>query len=521
MKNLLSMAATKNKDYPENISFISTTQPSSHITYANEAFCDIAEYSLDDLLTQPHNMVRHPDMPKAAFEQLWHYLNQGHSWMGIVKNRCKGPRHYWVSAFVTPIKDAQGNIVEHQSVRSKPSKEQIARAEALYAKLNQGESVSVRRWPVMRLMQGAAWLGLLVSAGWMWQQHAWLPGSALLGIQLSVLLGLRHLHKRHAQLSQLSREAYSNPLMEKVYTGHCDECSPVELALMMRKAELRAVVARSSETSGQTLKDAQRELGNTRDIEQALVQQLQETEQVATAVEELTHSINDIANSASAASQLTEIAQHDSLCGLARIRDTVVQVNALDSELADSQTILTTLAKHSQQVETILDVISAISEQTNLLALNAAIEAARAGESGRGFAVVADEVRQLAAKTSASTSEIHTMIAELQSLATQAVASMQRGSALSSACKQAADSTGGVIQDIAAKLGQVTLESQQIAAAVEQQASATREITANAVNIKTLTQQNSDASSSSVQRTRHLVHNLEQLQRLIHQFERH
>ncbi|MCG6326546.1 chemotaxis protein, partial [Vibrio alginolyticus] len=76
--------------------------------------------------------------------------------------------------------------------------------------------------------------------------------------------------------------------MEKVYTGHCDECSPVELALMMRKAELRAVVARSSETSGQILKDAQRELGNTRDIEQALVQQLQETEQVATAVEELT-----------------------------------------------------------------------------------------------------------------------------------------------------------------------------------------------------------------------------------------
>ncbi|TNF21552.1 MAG: PAS domain-containing protein [Vibrionaceae bacterium] len=515
------MAATENKDYPENISFISTTQPSSHITYANEAFCDVAEYELDEMLAQPHNMVRHPEMPKAAFEQLWQYLNQGKSWMGIVKNRCKGPRHYWVSAFVTPIKDAQGNIVEHQSVRSKPSKEQVARAEALYAKLNQGQAVTVRRWPMMRILQGAVLSGTFISAGWMWQQQAWLPGSLVVLMQMITLAGMSYLHRRHAQLYKLASEAYSNPLMEKVYTGYCDECSPVELALMMRKAELRAVVARSSETSGQILKEAQREFDNMRGIEQALAQQQRETELVATAVEELTYSINDIAQSASAASQLTEIAQSDSLCGLERIRATVAQVNALDSELAQSQKVLTTLAQHSQQVETILEVITAISEQTNLLALNAAIEAARAGESGRGFAVVADEVRKLAAKTGDSTSEIHAMIAELQSLATQAVSSMQRGSELSLQCKQTADSTGGVIQDIAAKLGQVTHESQQIAAAVEQQASATREITANAVNIKTLTEKNSLAASSSVQRTQHLVHNLEQLQRLIHQFERH
>ncbi|MGI3026816.1 PAS domain-containing protein, partial [Vibrio cholerae] len=194
------MAATENKDYPENISFISTTQPSSHITYANEAFCDVAEYELDEMLAQPHNMVRHPEMPKAAFEQLWQYLNQGKSWMGIVKNRCKGPRHYWVSAFVTPIKDAQGNIVEHQSVRSKPSKEQVARAEALYAKLNRGQAVTVRRWPMMRIMQGAVLSGTLISAGWMWQQQVWLPGSLVVLMQMITLAGMSYLHRRHAQL---------------------------------------------------------------------------------------------------------------------------------------------------------------------------------------------------------------------------------------------------------------------------------------------------------------------------------
>ncbi|WP_422128236.1 PAS domain-containing protein [Vibrio hannami] len=135
-----------NKNYPRDVSLISTTEPSSHITFANETFCDVAEYQSDELVGEAHNLVRHPDMPKAAFAQLWQYIQSGNSWMGLVKNKCKGDKHYWVNAFVTPIKNEKGEIIEYQSVRTKPEPEQIDRAAELYKKINQGKTPKMRRY---------------------------------------------------------------------------------------------------------------------------------------------------------------------------------------------------------------------------------------------------------------------------------------------------------------------------------------------------------------------------------------
>ncbi len=514
------MEVTENKDYPDNASFISTTDCSSYITYANQAFCDIAEYNQEELLGNAHKLVRHDDMPKAAFGQLWSYIQHGKSWMGIVKNKCKSNKHYWVSAFVTPIKNESGEIIEYQSVRSKPNAEQVKRAESLYNDLNAGKKISLKRFLLSKLLLLGALVGIGVNLFWMWQQQNWWLGGLSTVMFATILLGLLHNQRRLSKLQSLAQEAYSNPLLEKVYTGYRDEFSEVELALMMRKAELRAVTARSSDTSGKILQDAQHELETARDIEQSLTAQHAETEQVASAVEELTYSINDIANAASLTSQLTDEARTESILGLDSITSTVKKVNELDQELLNSQQILNTLSEHSKQVESILDVISSISEQTNLLALNAAIEAARAGESGRGFAVVADEVRHLAIKTNDSTTEIHSMIADLQDLAKQGVNAIQRGSDISQQCIASADQTGEMIGEIASKLEQVSNRSQEIAVAVEQQAVATKEITANAVNIKVLTENTAKASGSSVQRTRVLVSNLRELQRLITQFER-
>ncbi|WP_157939726.1 PAS domain-containing protein, partial [Vibrio lentus] len=113
---------------------------------------------------KPHNLVRHDDMPKQAFKQLWDYVQSGKSWMGVVKNNCKeGREHYWVSAFVTPIKNENGEISEYQSVRTKPDDEQIQRAESIYASLKQNKKVSMFRfeWHLLSIFLWGG--GLLLS----------------------------------------------------------------------------------------------------------------------------------------------------------------------------------------------------------------------------------------------------------------------------------------------------------------------------------------------------------------------
>jgi methyl-accepting chemotaxis protein len=97
---------------------LSTTDPSSRITYANEAFCDVSGFSTTEMYGQPNNLERHNDMPKAAFANMWDTIQGGNSWMGPVKNKSKDGRFYWVNAFVTPIKNEQGKIIEYQSVRT-------------------------------------------------------------------------------------------------------------------------------------------------------------------------------------------------------------------------------------------------------------------------------------------------------------------------------------------------------------------------------------------------------------------
>jgi len=130
------------KTFADDANILSTTNLKGAITYVNPDFVDISGFDEDELIGKSHNMVRHPDMPPAAFKDLWQTVKSGESWMGVVKNRCKNGDYYWVNAYVSPIvKD--GEICEYQSVRSKASAEEIRRAEKLYARLNAGK---LPRW---------------------------------------------------------------------------------------------------------------------------------------------------------------------------------------------------------------------------------------------------------------------------------------------------------------------------------------------------------------------------------------
>ena len=124
---------------PDNQFIYSRTDLKGVITEANEAFCNVSGYTREEMVGQPHNMVRHPDMPEAAFKDMWSDLKTGRPWRGIVKNRRKDGGFYWVVANVSPVRE-NGQIVGYQSVRSRPSREEIEAATAAYEKINRGSS---------------------------------------------------------------------------------------------------------------------------------------------------------------------------------------------------------------------------------------------------------------------------------------------------------------------------------------------------------------------------------------------
>jgi aerotaxis receptor len=126
-------------DFPPGVTLMSTTDTQSHITYANAAFVAVSGYEREELTQQPHNLVRHPDMPVEAFADMWRTLKGGESWTALVKNRRKNGDHYWVRANAAPMQRG-GRLVGYMSVRTPPSREEIAGAQELYRKFREGRA---------------------------------------------------------------------------------------------------------------------------------------------------------------------------------------------------------------------------------------------------------------------------------------------------------------------------------------------------------------------------------------------
>ena len=147
----------------DNANILSTTNPKGQITHINDEFIEISGFERSELIGQPHNIIRHPDMPRGAFELMWQRLKTGKPWLGAVKNRCKNGDHYWVRAYAIPITDADGKPVEHQSIRTRLEPEAQKRAEELYAKLQAKEpekgpieAPRLKRKPSLTLRCGVA-----------------------------------------------------------------------------------------------------------------------------------------------------------------------------------------------------------------------------------------------------------------------------------------------------------------------------------------------------------------------------
>ncbi|MFQ5487369.1 MAG: methyl-accepting chemotaxis protein [Gammaproteobacteria bacterium] len=472
--------SNREKQLDEQDVIVSTTDLKGAVTYANETFIRISGFTEKELLGKNHNMVRHPDMPPAAFADLWQTLKAGKSWMGVVKNRCKNGDYYWVDAYVAPMFEGE-QIVGYQSVRVKPDNKEVERAERLYRSLMNGKAVRLRL-PTLSLAQKLGGASTVFMAA-LWGVLVFFAGLAPLQAALAVLpvlaaswLSIAYFLHPLKAVAQEAEKIVDNPVMQMVYTGSCDDVHKPLLAMRMLQARLRTVIDRITDSAESLVYIADETTATVEKNRQAVLHQQKETDQVAAAINEMAASVKEVASNAEQASQAATEANQQAGSGKHIMSRIIGSTRSLADEVQNASTVIQSIKEHSKEIGVVLEVIKNIAEQTNLLALNAAIEAARAGDQGRGFAVVADEVRTLAQRTQQSTEEIEEMIAKFRSETDRAV------SVMNSSCTQARETVacatqgGGALDEITGDVSTIMDMNQHIATAAEQQTAVAEEI---------------------------------------------
>ncbi|WP_430624874.1 methyl-accepting chemotaxis protein [Pseudomonas viridiflava] len=261
------------------------------------------------------------------------------------------------------------------------------------------------------------------------------------------------------------------------------------------QGNLREAMRHIGSSAGQ-LASAATELNSvTEDSYRGLNQQNAEIDQAATAINEMTSAVEEVARNAVSTSDASSHSSASAQAGQNRVIETVQSIQTLTENVQATSVLVQNLADQSQDIGKVLDVIRSIAEQTNLLALNAAIEAARAGESGRGFAVVADEVRALAHRTQQSTLEIDSMVNAMRSGSAQALESMNTSRDRASSTLSLAKGAGESLSEITSSINQISERNLVIASAAEEQAQVSREVDRNIVNIRDLSMQSTQGAN--------------------------
>ncbi|ROM95966.1 methyl-accepting chemotaxis protein [Pseudomonas brassicacearum] len=330
--------------------------------------------------------------------------------------------------------------------------------------------------------------------------------AALATVGLAMLL-TRSIVRPLSEALNAAENVARGDLTQPIETHGNDEVSRLLKALATMQQNLRETLQGISGSATQLATAADELNAVTLDSTQGLQQQNNEIEQAATAVNEMTTAVEEVARNAVSTSDATRQSSESAHLGQERVSETASAISALANDVQHTGELVQSLANQSQDIGKVLDVIRAIAEQTNLLALNAAIEAARAGESGRGFAVVADEVRALAYRTQQSTQEIEQMVQGMRKGSSLALESMQASASRAASTRLLAERAGEALQTITASVHEIHERNLVIASAAEEQAQVAREVDRNLLNIRDL----SVRSAAGANQTSASSHELSQL----------
>lgn len=413
-----------NSEYPlsDTETIVSTTDLKGKITYANPYFLQVSGFSAEEVIGAPQNIVRHPDMPSEAFADLWSTIQHGQVWTGMVKNRCKNGDFYWVEANVTPIFE-DGQTVGYMSVRTKPKREQVQAAEALYKefkagnprqlKMHQGNAIETGLFAKLaRLsnlsLQARIYLnvicllsvlgGLVIvelsDVALYWQL-------ALIFLAVINVLWFwadlqQNLMKPLKQASLACKIMAGGDLTLEIDTKRSDEIGQLLRSMRQMRVNLHSIV-RDVRHNFEEIDAATHEIaaGNS-NLSNRTESQAAALEETASSMDELAATVQQNSEHAIGANDMARSTSKVAGQGGSIVSNVVHTMDDIGSS--------------SKRIVDIIGIIEGIAFQTNILALNAAVEAARAGDQGRGFAVVASEVRSLAHRSSSAAKEIGQLI---------------------------------------------------------------------------------------------------------------
>jgi aerotaxis receptor len=507
---------------PDGQFIYSRTDTKGRIEAANDLFVELSGFSREELVGKPHNLVRHPDMPPAAFADLWKALKAGKPWSGYVKNRRKDGGFYWVHAFASPVRE-NGQVVGFESVRRRADPAVVAKVEKAYKCIMEGKGkLTVKDGRVVRtgllgklfgmtlrarsmLGLGICVLSMLMLAAiamdiWQPANTAWSVGAAVVGLITAIWLQFGVVGRACSDLLQLSnaieQSQHDGDLRRVVYIDRGDEIGKIAFTYNAMMANLQAILIEVRGAASEVLNQSDILAGSSRNVAEGASASSEAAASTAAAVEQVTVAANVVDESSGTAAGAAQQTRVESEQGIAKATQAVDGITALARTTASTTETIHSLARASSEIGRIAKVIREIADQTNLLALNATIEAARAGEQGRGFAVVAGEVGKLAERTAGATAEISAIISSLHTATLEAVASTDQGNLQAQASVALMQDTLKVLEEIRASASQSMDLVHDIERSTREQCSAATAIASNVDEIAQRAQSASVAVTS-------------------------